>query len=510
MVDYGTDKAAQVAPGEREHPAGRLVVSTAQNKAGLSRQTKAGTAFRVAPGVYIVGATLPLEHAIRHHRTGIISVFWPGGVLCDRTALAGGGPVDGWVFVAHPDPPRQSDLVLPGVTVSPRRGPGPLPGDMPMPDGLYLSGPARKLVENVSAAGRPPVGRPARQAGTTEVEDQIDDLARRGGAGAIQNVLNQLDVVAAHLPPGPVKGVRDRLGAVLGTFTGAKLTSERLAARLSGEPYDEHRIAMFRALAELLSATAPEPRPALGEIARWEWEPFFEAYFSNFIEGTEFGIDEARRIAIEGEIPPERPADAHDVAATYRIISDPDARDQTPASGDELVELLRDHHRVLLAARPDKNPGEFKQKQNYAGGYAFVDPDLVNGTLRRGFDVFAGVTDPFQRAVALMLLVTECHPFDDGNGRVARIISNGALSAAGQIRIVIPTVYRNNYLAGLAGVSNGSGRGETLVSVLQFAQKWTGAVDWTTFEDSDKALRRLNAYMDPGLADASGVKLQLP
>jgi hypothetical protein len=171
MVDYGTDKAAQVAPGEREHPAGRLVVSTAQNKAGLSRQTKAGTAFRVAPGVYIVGATLPLEHAIRHHRTGIISVFWPGGVLCDRTALAGGGPVDGWVFVAHPDPPRQSDLVLPGVTVSPRRGPGPLPGDMPMPDGLYLSGPARKLVENVSAAGRPPVGRPARQAGTTEVVD---------------------------------------------------------------------------------------------------------------------------------------------------------------------------------------------------------------------------------------------------------------------------------------------------------------------------------------------------
>ena len=89
---------------------------------------------------------------------------------------------------------------------------------------------------------------------------------------------------------------------------------------------------------------------------------------------------------------------------------------------------MRDHHRVLLAARPDKNPGEFKQKQNYAGGYAFVDPDLVNGTLRRGFDVFAGVTDPFQRAVALMLLVTECHPFDDGNGRVARIISNGALS----------------------------------------------------------------------------------
>ncbi len=304
--------------------------------------------------------------------------------------------------------------------------------------------------------------------------------------------------------------VRDRLVAVLGTFSGTKLTSERLIARLAGEPYDEHRLSMFRALADLLGDTAPEPRPTLGSPDRWAWEPFFEGYFSNFIEGTEFGVEEARKIAIDGEIPPGRPADAHDVAATYRIVSDPVARSMTPASSDELITLLRAHHRVLMAARPDKHPGEFKTEQNYAGGYAFVHPDLVPGTLRRGFDIFAPITDPFHRAVALMLLVTEVHPFDDGNGRVARLVSNGALSAAGQVRIVIPTVYRNNYLAGLAGVSNGNGRGETLVSVLQFAQKWTGAVDWSTFEGSDEILRRLDAYTDPGLAEAAGIKLRLP
>ncbi|MGD0378822.1 MAG: Fic family protein [Acidimicrobiales bacterium] len=486
------------------------MVATAQNKAGLSRQAKSGAARRVATGVYIVGASIPPEHAVRHHLTGIISVFWPAGVLCDRTALAGGQPVDGWVFVAHPDPPRQSDLVLPGVTVSPRSGPGALPGDTPMPHGLHLSGLARKLVENISVAGRPPKDRPARQAGTTEVEDQIDDLARRGGAGAIQNVLGQLEVISGSLPPGPVKVVRGRLVAVLGTFTGPKPTSERLAARLAGEPYDEHRLEMFRALARLLGDTAPEPRPALGDTSRWTWEPFFEAYFSNFIEGTEFGVEEARRIAIEGDIPPERPADAHDVAATYRIVSDPAMRSLSPASADELVELLLDQHRVLLASRPERHPGMFKERPNFAGGYAFVDPDLVPGTLRRGFDVFAAISDPFQRAVALMLLITECHPFDDGNGRIARILANGALSAAGQVRIVIPTVYRNNYLAGLSGVSNGNGRGETLVAVLQFAQKWAAAIDWTTFEDTDQLLHRLDAYLDPGLADASGIKLRLP
>ncbi|HYZ56350.1 MAG TPA: hypothetical protein VE733_23010 [Streptosporangiaceae bacterium] len=54
---------------------------------------------------------------------------------------------------------------------------------MPMPDGLYLSGLARKLVENVSIPGRPPKDRPARQAGTAAVEDEIDNLARRRPSG---------------------------------------------------------------------------------------------------------------------------------------------------------------------------------------------------------------------------------------------------------------------------------------------------------------------------------------
>lgn len=54
-------------------------------------------------------------------------------------------------------------------------------------------------------------------------------------------------------------------------------------------------------------------------------------------------------------------------------------------------------------------------------GHEFVALDLVSGPLRGGFDAFADATDPILRAVALMFLVAECHPFDDGNGRVARI-----------------------------------------------------------------------------------------
>jgi len=207
---------------------------------------------------------------------------------------------------------------------------------------------------------------------------------------------------------------------------------------------------MLHSLAELLGDTAPEPRPTLGSPERWTWEPFFERT-SRTSSKEPSSCGRGPRDRHQCVIPAERPADAHDVSATYRIVSDPASRSLAPTNADELLDELRDLHRVLMAARPEKRPGEFKVRPNHAGGYAFVEPDLVVGTLRRGFDMFSSVTDPMHRAIAWMLLITECHPFDDGNGRLARIVSNGVLSAAGQVRIVIPTVYRNNYLAGLAG-----------------------------------------------------------
>jgi hypothetical protein len=494
----------------QDHPAGRLEFATETNRAWLSRLQRAGRAIRLAPGLYAVDTTLPPEKVAHHHRFTVAAHTWPGAVLCDRSALNGGEPTDGWLFLCHPEPPRTADLKLPGLTMSVRIGPGPLPGDMPMPAGLHLSGSVRGLVENAVTRGRPREGKPARYAGLAAVEDRMDEEARTGGAGRVRRLLGQLDVIAGHFNSRSVEDVRLRLAALLGTQANTQMRSPRLAARLDGEPYDEHRIQMLERLALYLQTIPPAPRPALGGSARWEWLPFFESYFSNFIEGTQFGVEEARRIAIDGEVPAARPQDAHDIAATYRIASDPVLSSSVPASGEQLLELLMDRHATLMAAREDKRPGQFKEQQNYAGGYAFVAPEMVAGTLLRGFDAVAAVTDPFHRAVAVMLLLTEVHPFDDGNGRIARLFANAELAATGQVRVVIPTIYRNNYLAGLVGVSNGAGSGQTLHSVLDFAQRWTSMIDWSSYETADAELRAANAYLDSGVAEASGLRLRLP
>jgi len=59
-------------------------------------------------------------------------------------------------------------------------------------------------------------------------------------------------------------------------------------------------------------------------------------------------------------------------------------------------------------------------------------------------------------------------------------------------------------------VSNAAGRGEALVAVLDFAQRWTAAMDWSDFTRADEILRSVHAYMDAGIADASGIRLRLP
>ena len=108
---------------------------------------------------------------------------------------------------------------------------------------------------------------------------------------------------------------------------------------------------------------------------------FFEAYFSNFIEGTEFLVDEAVRIVYQGEIPQHRPADAHDVVGTWRIVSDPQEMSRTPRDIAGLVRVLRERHHTIMGGRPEVRPGEFKVAPNRAGQTLFVAPDLVLGTL---------------------------------------------------------------------------------------------------------------------------------
>ena len=210
---------------------------------------------------------------------------------------------------------------------------------------------------------------------------------------------------------------------------------------------------------------------------------------SNFIEGTEFEVAEAAEIVFKGHIPTHRPEDGHDILGVWQVVSDLAGMRHVPGTADELMNLLRARHARVLAGRPGRGPGSFKTTPNRVGTTTFVAPDAVAGTLGRGFDLYDALDTAFARAAFIHFLVTEVHPFADGNGRVARIMMNAELIAANEERIVIPTVYRPDYLAAQRALSV-HGEATPVVRMLDFAQSWTLAINWTTVVETEERLQR--------------------
>ncbi len=478
-----------------------LVWASEHDRTALSRAAKRGTLRRMAPGLYTAASDPDLAIVARRHLLTIVAHELPGAVIADRSASVGGLPVGDELFVVHR---RGRPLILPGVTIMPRAGPGPLDGDMSLPEGLYLASEARMLLESLSRPG-------GRRLTRDDVERRIDRLCATGGASRLNSIR---DLAASIAPPlratAPLKVLLGLIAASLNTGDVASVRTPALVARARGQAYDRDRLTLFEQMVGRLSARAPGGVVALADQGdRRATLPFYEAYFSNFIEGTEFTLAEAERLVLHGEIPSGRPADARDITATYAIVADPTRRGVVPANQNEFIDLLGSRHGEVLAGRPDKRPGRFKHLGNRAGSTEFVAPDLVEGTLRSAFDAAAPLADPFQRAAYMMFVIAEVHPFLDGNGRVARIAMNAELSAGGFVRIIIPTVMRLNYVASLKAATI-HGSFDALIAVLDFAQRYTARVDFSTLPSAKAVLTSTNAFCDPYEAEQSGVRLQLP
>jgi fido (protein-threonine AMPylation protein) len=472
----------------------------------ISRAAKAGKLRKLASRLYTRNLTDEPESIIRRNLWGIVAGYFPGALVADRTALENAPAKDGSVCLVTE---RGNDIRLPGILLRPRRGQGPLPTDRPFVDGLFLSSTARAYLENMRAS-RARGEILARTLPRREIEERLDTLIRLGGEDAAKRLRDQARILAPDLDLQDEASALDALiGALLGTRD-ADLSAPVALARRKGRPYDPTRVQLFHSLHTALRNHPPIVRFAAARHAEATATlAFFEAYFSNFIEGTEFAVEEAAEIVFRGVIPNERPEDAHDILGTWRIVSDADEMRRTPENSATLARLIKARHAAIMEGRPDKNPGQFKQAGNRAGGTLFVAPELVDGTLDQGFAIYRGLETPFQRAVFMMFLVAEVHPFSDGNGRTARTMMNAELVAAGEERIVIPTVYRSNYLSALKALSQ-TGRAEPLVRMLDFAQKWTAAVHWLTVEETKRELIACNAFLEPAVADEEGKRLQMP
>ncbi len=484
-----------------------VFLSTADIRRAVSDAARAGRVRKLASRLYTTNLRDEPEKVVRQHLWPIVALYFPGALIADRTALENGPAEDGSVFLVAE---RRKDVELPGLRLRARTGHPPLEDDLPFVGGLRLSSPARAFLENMRPSRKPYKGGVSRTLARERIEERLDSLLRRGSEQALGTLRDHVRRIAPVL--GLEKEARE-LDDLIGTLLGSRkaaISSPVTVARVLGRPYDPERLALFEKLHAALRGTPPVPRSDPGRAAEGQTTlAFFEAYFSNFIEGTEFEVEEAAEIVFQGRIPRQRPEDAHDILGTYRIVASETEMRRVSRSSEEFLSLLRDRHARIMIGRPDKRPGLFKETANRAGATRFVEPSLVEGTLFVGLEVMGALADPLHRAIFMMFLVSEVHPFDDGNGRVARVMMNAELVAKDEQRIVIPTVYRENYLAGLRALSR-NGRPDALIRVLDFAQRYSLAIEWGELWETQRLLEKTNAFLEPEEAEARGVFLRIP
>jgi len=472
----------------------------------VRRAVEAGRTRKVAGRLYTRNTDDPLDRVMLRNWTRAAAHYFPGSVVVDRSAFEARPSKDGSLFLdAGPDYTSRKSVRLPGLTLRPRRGPGPVPGDMPHMDGLHFSSRARALLDNV----RPSRTRNgiARTLSTAEIEKELTRTAALRGYEALNELRDQARELSGPLGADEqLAKVDDLIGAILGTRDIGLVTPSAIASQ-AGSGYDTRRVELFERLQAALlrdplpaRAAQPNSFPALS---------FIEAYLSNWIEGTEFPLDEARQIVFERLLPEDRLEDAHDVIGTFELVNNPLRRRQCPGNPQELFDTLRSHHALMLERRPQARPGSFKVRKNQAGGTTFVHPDLVIGTLSEGYRYYESLPAGLAKAIFMMFLVAEVHPFADGNGRVGRVLMNAELSAVEEQRIVIPLVYRDEYLQGLRALSRGANP-QPLIRVLDYAQEYAAAIEWRDLARAEEMLERTNALVPPDLAEERGVRLKMP
>jgi len=468
----------------------------------IRRLAKAGQLRQIVPRVYTTNLRDTSEAVTRRNIWAILGKLLPGTVISARSAALAAPAYhqeqadqprsSGYVFLTGPS---RRALSLPGIEVRLAAGPGPLPGDTQF-SGLYLASAPRQLLENL-APTRERSGM-ARGLGRPAVEQFLVRQCDSAGEARLNEIRDQARALVGALDADGAFQILDNLiGALLQTRT-ATLSTQAGIALASGEPIDTACIDRLNILFAFLRATPMPRRPDEGAgTPAATATAFIEAYFSNDIEGTRFLVEEARAIVFDGVIPERRPQDGHDVLATFQQLAAVEDMARSPRDFEAFEVALRGRHHALMEVRPEISPGTFKAQPNKAGNTVFVQPSQVRGTLREGFRLLGGLDEPLARAIFVHFLIADVHPFTDGNGRMSRILMAAELVRGNLARIVIPTVYREDYLGALRALSRHDDPAP-LVRCLDRAQSVTASIVKDDVGQAIEAWAATHAFVEPG------------
>ena len=458
----------------------------------ISKLEKEGKIRKIASRIYTSNLEDTPEDIIQRNIFPILGNQYPGAVLSHRSAFEFTPTSTNQLFVTYK---YTKKVKLPGITIRFMEGSKAIEGDTSFSGELMVSQRERALLENLQVSRQ--TGGDSKTLTYPEIEEKLEKIIRVNGEAELNGVRDRARDIAEQLGmQKEFEKLNKIISALLTTHPATTLKSPLAVARANNLPYDPARIQLFETLFKALKKEEFKNREEQNTTTRaYRNFAFYESYFSNYIEGTVFEIDTAKRIIATQQPLPARNEDSHDVLGTYQLASNKQEMRVLPYSGENLIDILKYRHAILLSARTDKKPGVFKDKNNQAGNTSFVDMELVNGTLIQSFDFYKALVHPFAKAAYIMFVVSEVHPFLDGNGRMARIMMNAELSAANHTKIIIPTVYREDYLGGLRKLTRNNDP-EVYIRMLNRAQAFSHTLLGDDMVQMEATLEASNAFKE--------------
>jgi len=181
-----------------------------------------------------------------------------------------------------------------------------------------------------------------------------------------------------------------------------------------------------------------------------DWLDIEYTYTSNWLEGNTLSRQETalileKGITIEGKSLREHLEATNHLKAIHFIRS-------IVSKGHQFIaeNTVRDIHRIILAGINDTWAGNYRQVQVFILGSSVEPPQASDVPIRmmRLIEWLQGIQGehPVKIASEFHFRFVEIHPFMDGNGRTARLLSNLILLGHGYPMMIIKTNERKIYM----------------------------------------------------------------
>ncbi|MBI1974560.1 MAG: Fic family protein [Candidatus Zambryskibacteria bacterium] len=172
-----------------------------------------------------------------------------------------------------------------------------------------------------------------------------------------------------------------------------------------------------------------------------------QVYNSNAIENSTLSLEETEKILLQIDLDryiSER--EIFEAKNLARVVSYIDKRAKEQELGFDVVLSL---HKMLMSNIRDEIAGRFRRDGEYVhvGSHIAPAPKEINGSFEKMLSEYNATSHEniIKRIARLHLAFEYLHPFNDGNGRIGRVINNYLLIREGFVPINIKFIDRKKY-----------------------------------------------------------------